>query len=134
METFSTVEMANNATNQGLDAIIWLAKQHSKSITTQQLTHSLGLESEYLTDWQLRECADYMQLKSKVNFLTVAELQHIPLPALIEIEGIWWVFTNITQQIIEVINPCSEKTLTLPHHNNPTSPIKFKVLLVAEKN
>lgn len=121
------------STNQALDAIIWLGKRLSKSITIEQLTHSLGLESEHLTDRQLRECADFIQLKSKVNFLTLTELEQIPLPALIEIEGIWWVFTNITQQIIEVINPCSEKTLTFPHHNNPNSPIKFKVLLVAEK-
>ncbi|HGJ5879136.1 MAG TPA: type I secretion system permease/ATPase [Arsenophonus nasoniae] len=133
METFSTVAIANHTTNQALDAIIWLGKRLSKSITIEQLTHSLGLESEHLTDWQLRECADFIQLKSKVNFLTLTELEQIPLPALIEIEGIWWVFTNITQQIIEVINPCSEKTLTFPHHNNPNSPIKFKVLLVAEK-
>lgn len=134
METFPSVAIANNATNQALDAIIWLGKQLSKSITIEQLTHSLGLESEHLTDWQLRECADYMQLKSKVSFFTPAELEHIPLPALIEIEGVWWIFTNITQQIIEVINPCSEKTLTFPHYNKPKKPIKFKVLLVAEKN
>ncbi|MFS1537886.1 MAG: cysteine peptidase family C39 domain-containing protein [Candidatus Phlomobacter fragariae] len=134
METFSTVAIANNTTKQGLESVIWLGKRLGKYITINQLTHSLGLESEHLTNWQLRECTDYMQLKSKVNFLTANKLKHIPLPALIEIDGIWLVFTNITQPIIKVINPITEKTLTFPYYNIQHATTKFKVLLLVEKN
>ncbi|HGJ5875694.1 MAG TPA: hypothetical protein ACHBX0_03915 [Arsenophonus sp.] len=41
---------------------------------------------------------------------------------------------NIKQQTIDVINPTSDKTLTFPYQDSQNTPIKFKVLLVAEKN
>nr|WP_051691077.1 type I secretion system permease/ATPase [Photorhabdus australis] len=118
--------------NQALDCIVYMGKRFHKSATVDQLQHSLGFDSLCLSDLQLREAANAIGLRSKIERLTANTGPTLPLPALIELEQQWWVLIEINNANITVLNPVTKQTrlFSLPVDNKENT---YKILLIADQ-
>ncbi len=116
--------------NYALDCIAYLGKQFHKVASVEQLQHTLGLDSLVLTDPQLREAADALELHSKLDRLTAKTAATVHLPALIELDQRWWVLSDVHPDRLTVFDPTTGKHET---HHLPGE-YEYKILLVVDKS
>ncbi|CCW31253.1 ABC transporter RTX toxin [Xenorhabdus nematophila F1] len=116
--------------NYALDCIAYLGKQFHKVASVEQLQHTLGLDSLVLTDPQLREAADALELHSKLDRLTAKTAATVHLPALIELDQRWWVLSDVHPDRLTVFDPTTGKHET---HHIPDE-YEYKILLVVDKS
>lgn len=130
----SATDSSNYTHNQALNCIVYVGKQFHKSATVDQLQHSLGFDSLYLSDLQLREAANTIGLHSKIEQLTVNTGPTLPLPALIELEQQWWVLIEVKNDNITILDPVTEQTQSLSLSTSTGNKENvYKILLIADQ-
>ncbi|MDB6370399.1 type I secretion system permease/ATPase [Photorhabdus bodei] len=130
----SATDSSNYTHNQALNCIVYVGKQFHKSATVDQLQHSLGFDSLYLSDLQLREAANTIGLHSKIEQLTVNTGPTLPLPALIELEQQWWVLIKIENDNVTILDPVTEQTQSLSLSTSTGNKENvYKILLIADQ-
>ncbi|WP_283125448.1 type I secretion system permease/ATPase [Providencia stuartii] len=123
------METINN--NYGLEALIWVANHYQKSLTKDQLMHAIGMNSVSPTNWELRECAHITGYETELLELHKQQFTHLPLPALVDINGCWFVLSKDSDDSLILIHPESNKIVSfndIPNDNN-----KIIVLLIKEQ-
>ncbi len=91
--------------NYGFEALVWVANHYQKSVTTDQLMHSIGMHSISPTHWDLRESAHILGYETALSTLEKHELSYIPLPALVYIQNRWFILTNDNSDNKIILSP-----------------------------
>ncbi|EKT58417.1 type I secretion system permease/ATPase [Providencia sneebia] len=91
--------------NYGLDGLVWIANHYQKSVTKDQIMHSIGMQSISPTQWELREAAHVLGYETELISVEVQELANIPLPALIYVHERWFIFSRDNHEKLIFIAP-----------------------------
>lgn len=105
------METINN--NYGLEALIWVANHYQKSLTKDQLMHAIGMRTTSPTNWELRECAHITGYETELLKLNKQQFAHLPLPALVDINGCWFVLSKDNDDSTILIYPETNKAIPL---------------------
>ncbi|WP_375320187.1 type I secretion system permease/ATPase [Aliivibrio logei] len=118
--------------NYGIEAVVYAGNHFHKKSTSTQLKHALGVNHANLSDMEIREAAEHIGLKSQVTKVQVSDLNTLPLPLLIEIDGGWKVLTKTTDGSSFLYDPAtqSEQPKKVSSNNHLST---YKVLLVVDE-
>lgn len=117
--------------NYGLEALIWVANHYQKSLTKDQLMHAIGMSTTSPTDWELRECAHITGYETELIKFNKQQLASLPLPALIEVHGCWFILSKESDNTLILIHPISNKIEHLDNLLSTTDNVK--ALLIKEQ-
>lgn len=124
--------MTTNQNNYGLEALVWIANYYQKNITPDQLMHAIGMQSISPTDWEIRECAHITGYETELITLDKPLLVDIPIPAMICLNGCWFVLSKNKEDEHTLIHPDTEEQTRWCDYNF-NDPSKITLLLVKEQ-
>lgn len=116
--------------NNGLDALVWVAKYYHKNVTADQLRHAIGMQTISPTEWEIRECAHTLGYETELMTSSYSKLAHIPLPALVYISGTWQILYQDNELVL--INPLNDESNPIKDINVEHK-TEFDVLLIKER-
>lgn len=128
-----TLPQESPRTNWGIEAVVYAGQQFHKKSTSSQLKHALGVSHANLTDMEMREAADYLDLKSQITKLSIQAFNTLPLPALIEYQGGWKVMIQTDNNGWTVYDPATDSLHTLSF-TPAESTAHYKVMLIADES
>ncbi|MEY0597306.1 type I secretion system permease/ATPase [Providencia alcalifaciens] len=116
--------------NHGLDALVWMANYYQKNVSTDQLRHSIGMQTLSPTEWEIRECANTLGYETELIAIPYTQLATIPLPALIYTQGSWQILQQ--EKDLVLINPVNNeiKLIQADDFNNEA---EIDILLLKEQ-
>ncbi|HGM9948091.1 TPA: type I secretion system permease/ATPase [Providencia rettgeri] len=116
--------------NHGLDALVWVAKYYQNNVSSDQLRHTIGMQTLSPTEWEIRECAHTLGYETELITTRYTQLITLPLPALIYIDGFWQVISQENELIL--INPTNEERKPI-HNSIGHQETEYDVLLIKEQ-
>lgn len=116
--------------NNGLEAVVWVANYYQKNVTKEQLRHAIGMQTISPTEWEIRECAHMLGYETELVSIPHSQLDLLPLPALVYVEGTWQVLSR--KNDIVLIDPTNEEQQCL-HNIAFDAQTQFDVLLIKEQ-
>ncbi|MEQ5091685.1 type I secretion system permease/ATPase [Providencia rettgeri] len=117
--------------NYAIESVIYVGQLFHKKFTCSQLKHAMGINHSNLNDHELRESIDFIGLKSQIKYINTNNITTLSLPVLIEIDNIWKVLLNISNNIWILYDPLSQNNQEyVAASKNPD--FSYKVALLAE--
>ncbi len=107
------LQSQHDATNYGLEALIYAAKTLGKSGSLSLIQHQLGVETLNVSELQIRQAARILNLKAKYRLGYGGYLQQIPLPALVQLNNQWCVIETLQQDKWRLYYPDKNQTETV---------------------
>ncbi|WP_435236391.1 type I secretion system permease/ATPase [Psychromonas sp. PT13] len=103
-----------------------------KAISERALQHKLGLQEGVADQLDLCRCAAWVGLKARIETIEVERLEHLPMPALTQINGQYCVMLASRGEQVQLQRPISKQLINLPKKEWASLSDK-KVILLAEK-
>ena len=116
----------------GIMALKIAAAHFDKSISERALQHKLGLQEGIADQLDLCRCAAWVGLKARIETVDIDRLEHLPMPALTQINGQYCVMLASRGEQVQLQHPISKQLINLPKKEWASLSDK-KVILLAEK-